>query len=142
MTAQHARADARPHGGDRGSVSLWVAVMAAAILITLVLVVDGGAKIRAGNRADLAAAEAARSAVIAAGPRPDGAVSQTRLGAAAAQEYLAKAGLQGSVVVLGPGRVQVSVQARDRGPISGRTFTVTRTAQAQLLVGVENGEQP
>lgn len=142
MSAQRMRARTRAHGGDRGSVSLWVAVMAAAVLITLVLIVDGGAKIRAGNRADLAAAEAARAAVIAAGPRPGGGLSQTRLGAAAAQGYLAKAGVKGSVVVLGPGRVQVTVQASDRGPISGRTFTVTRTAQAVLLVGVEQGEQP
>jgi hypothetical protein len=43
----------RPNtSADRGSVSLWVAVMAVAILVTLVLIVDGGAKIRAGDRAD------------------------------------------------------------------------------------------
>ena len=59
-------------GADRGSVSLWVAVMAVAVMVTLVLIVDGGAKIRAGNRADIAAAEAARTAVLAAGPRPAG----------------------------------------------------------------------
>jgi len=49
--------NARSNGGaDRGSISLWIAVMAAAVLVTLVLIVDGGAKIRAGNRADIAAA--------------------------------------------------------------------------------------
>ena len=143
MSAQRRRAGTGPHGReDRGSVSLWVAVMAAAILFTLVLIVDGGAKIRAGDRADIAAAEAARAAVIAAGPRPGGGLSQARLGAAAAEAYLAKAGVQGFAVVLGPGRVQVEARASDRGPISGRTFTVTRTAQAVLLVGVEKGEQP
>jgi len=129
-------------GADRGSVSLWVAVMAAAVLLTLVLVVDGGAKIRAGNRADIAAAEAARAAVIAAGPRPAGNGSEARLAVAAVKAYLSKAGVQGSAVVLGPGRVQVRVEATDRGPISGHTFTVTRTAVAALLVGVEKGEQP
>jgi hypothetical protein len=134
---------ARPNrGGERGSVSLWVVVMAAAVLLTLVLIVDGGAKIRAGNRADIAAAEAARAAVIAAGPRPAGNSAAARLAVAAAKAYLAKAGVAGSAVVLGPGRVQVRVQATDRGPISGHTFTVTRSAVAALVIGVEKGEQP
>jgi Flp pilus assembly protein TadG len=129
-------------GADRGSVSLWMAVMAAAVLVTLVLIVDGGAKIRAGNRADIAAAEAARAAVIAAGPRPGNSGAQARLAVGAATSYLAKAGVQGSAVILGPGRVRVVVQASDRGPISGHTFTVTRTAVAALLLGVETGEKP
>jgi hypothetical protein len=134
---------ARPKSvADRGSVSLWVVVMAAAVLVTLVLIVDGGAKIRAGDRADIAAGEAARAAVIAAGPRPAAGGGQDRLALAAAKDYLAKAGVQGSVVILVPGRVQVTVQASDRGPISGHTFTVTRTAVAELLIGVENGELP
>lgn len=129
-------------GADRGSVSLWMAVMAAAVLVTLVLIVDGGAKIRAGNRADIAAAEAARAAVIAAGPRPAGGSAEARLAVGAAKSYLAKAGVQGSAVILGPGRVRVVVQATDRGPISGHTFTVTRTAVAELRLGVETGEKP
>src|SRR5665647_3282885 len=69
---------------DRGSVSLWVAVMAASVLVTLVLIVDGGAKIRAGNRADIAATGAARAAVVAVGPRPAGGSGQARLAVAAA----------------------------------------------------------
>jgi hypothetical protein len=143
MRAGHVHLGTRPNPGDeRGSVSLWVAVMAAAVLITLVLIVDGGAKIRAGNRADIAAAEAARAAVIAAGPRPAGNGAEARLAVAAAKAYLTKAGVQGSAVILGPGRVQVRVRATDRGPISGHTFTVTRTAVAALLIGVEKGEQP
>jgi len=127
---------------DRGSVSLWVAVMAASVLVTLVLIVDGGAKIRAGNRADIAATEAARAAVLAVGPRPAGGSGQARLAVAAATAYLVKDGVQGSALILGPGRVQVAVRATERGPISGHTFTVTRTAVAVLLVGVEKGEQP
>src|SRR5450631_2524923 len=133
----------RPHhAGVRGSVSLWVAVMAAAVMVTLVLIVDGGAKIRAGDRADIAATEAARAAVLAVGPRPSGSGMQARLAVAAANAYLAKDGVQGSAVILGPGRVQVAVQATERGPISGYPFTVTRNATAALLVGVETGEQP
>ncbi len=129
-------------GADRGSVSLWMAVMAAAVLVTLVLIVDGGAKIRAGNRADIAASEAARAAVIAAGPRPGSSGAEARLAVGAATSYLAKAGVHGSAVIMGPGRVRVVAQASDRGPISGHTFTVTRTAVAALLLGVETGEKP
>ena len=133
----------RPHPfAERGSVALWVAVMAAAVLLTLVLIVDGGAKIRAGNRADIAATEAVRAAVLAVGPRPAGGSGQARLAVGAAKAYLARDGVQGSAVILGPGRVQVAVRATERGPISGHTFTVTRTAVAVLLVGVEKGEQP
>jgi hypothetical protein len=127
---------------DRGSVSLWVAVITAAVLVTLVLIVDGGAKIRAGNRADIAAAEAARAAVLAAGPRPAGTSIEARLAVAAAKAYLAKDGVQGSAQIVGPDRVQVAASATERGPISGATFTITRTATATLLVGVETGENP
>jgi len=127
---------------DRGSVSLWVAVMAVTVLACLVLVVDGGAKVRAGSRADIAAAEAARAAVIAAGPRVAVGATGDRLAVAAAKAYLAKVGVKGSVVILGPGTVQVRVQATDTGPISGHTFTMTRTAVAELLIGVENGVRP
>jgi stage V sporulation protein SpoVS len=140
---QHLVRRTRTHpSAERGSVALWVAVMAAAVLLTLVLIVDGGAKIRAGNRADIAATEAARAAVLAVGPRGSGSGMQARLAVAAAKAYLAKDGVQGSAVILGPGRVQVAVQATERGPISGHPFTVTRTAVAALLVGVETGEQP
>ena len=76
----------RPHpSAERGSVALWVAVMAAAVILTLVLIVDGGAKIRAGNRADIAATEAARAAVLAVGPRGSGSGMQARLAVAAVQ---------------------------------------------------------
>ena len=140
---QHLVRRTRTHPcSERGSVALWVAVMAAAVLLTLVLVVDGGAKVRAGSRADIAAAEAARAAVLAVGPRGSGSGMDARLAVAAARAYLARAGVKGSVVILGPGTVQVRVQATDTGPISGHTFTMTRTAVAELLIGVENGVRP
>ncbi|MDP9241277.1 MAG: pilus assembly protein TadG-related protein, partial [Actinomycetota bacterium] len=54
---------------DRGSVSVFFVVAAIAMLTMLGLVVDGGGKIRAIQRADAAAAEAARQggqAIVAA----------------------------------------------------------------------------
>jgi len=50
---------------DEGSVTVPAAVLAAALLLVLALVVDGGARLRATSRADSLAAEAARAAVSA-----------------------------------------------------------------------------
>ncbi|MGB8385495.1 MAG: pilus assembly protein TadG-related protein, partial [Dermatophilaceae bacterium] len=55
----------RRTGADRGSVTLWVAVSVATILAVVALVADGGAKIRAAERADIVAGEAARAASYA-----------------------------------------------------------------------------
>src|ERR1035437_10884133 len=100
---QHLFRRTRPHpSAERGSVALWVAVMAAAVLLTLVLIVDGGAKIRAGNRADIAATEAARAAVLAVGPRGSGSGMDARLAVAAAKAYLdRKSVVEGQSVELG-----------------------------------------
>ena len=153
MTTIPARPVTNPHraphpgSGERGSVSLWVAVVAAGLLAMLAMVVDSGAKIRAGDRADTVAAEAARAAVIAAGPRtaaprgPTVSASATAA-AAAARAFIARAGLSGTVAVTGPRQVSVQVTAGVRGPISGRTYTMTRTATAELLIGLQTGERP
>jgi len=129
------------HGGrrDRGSVSLWVAATFVAVLAVVGLVADGGAKIRAGERADLAAAEVARAASYASGGD-----DRARTGAAvtAAQTILSRSGVVGSVTIVGPGRIDVTAQASAAGPISGYTYTVSRTATAQLLVGVRTGGTP
>ena len=126
---------------DRGSISVWVAIVVPALLLLSVLLIDGGAKIQAANRADSTAAEAARAAVIASGPRPDTS-ADPRAAAGAARSYLARAGMAGQVTILSPGQVKVTVTAAANGPITGIGFAVTRSATAQLLVGVERGERP
>lgn len=136
-----ARLASRPprQGRDRGSITLWVAVTFAAILAVAALVADGGARIRAGERADIVAGEAARAASYAAGPD---AVTRTAAAAAAARTILSQSGVTGTVAVIGPGRVDIAVQASADGPISGYTYTVTRNATAQLLLGVGTGGPP
>lgn len=124
---------------DQGSVTLWVAVTCAAILMVAAFVIDGGAKIRAGERADIVAGEAARAASYATGP--DGA-ARTAAAAVAARGVLSRSGLTGAVAVTAPGRIHVDVQASATGPISGITYTVTRNATAQLLLGVGTGDAP
>jgi len=124
---------------DQGSVTLWVAVTCAAILMVAAFVIDGGAKIRAGERADIVAGEAARAASYATGPD---SAARTAAAAAAARGILARSGLTGAVAVTAPGRLHVDVQASATGPISGITYTVTRNATAQLLLGVGTGHAP
>lgn len=81
-------------------------------MLTIGLVVDGGGKIRALQRADAAAAEAARQGgqAIAAGPavRGQGVQVQAALARSAAQAYLSSAGVSGSVTVAGGTRLKVT----------------------------------
>jgi hypothetical protein len=118
---------------------LWVAATFMAIIAVGGLVVDGGARIRAGERADLVAGEAARAASFATGPDD---TSRTAAAAAAARAVLSRSGVTGDVTVTGPGRVAITVQASATGPISGRVYPVTRNAQAQVLLGIRTGDTP
>ncbi len=59
---------AGPVGAGPGAITLWVAVILAAILAVAALVADGGARIRTAERADIVAGEAARAASYAANP--------------------------------------------------------------------------
>lgn len=124
---------------DQGSIALWVAATFMAIIAVAGLVVDGGARIRAGERADIVAGEAARAASFSNGPDD---TARTAAAATAARGILSRSGLTGNVTVTGPGQVGIAVQASAAGPISGYTYTVTRNAQAQVLLGVRTGDTP
>ena len=54
--------------------------------------------------------------------------------------YLDQAGATGTVDVLGPGLVQVSVTVTASTPLLGIPVSQTRTHTAQLQVGVTHGE--
>ena len=138
---------ARPSGDD-GSVSLMLAVMVLALLTAVGLVVDGGQKLRSTQRADDAAAEAARAAVQSVQPGNTVRGLRPRIDNAAAvqaaQNYLATAGVAGSVRITGD-RVQVSTTTSFTPSflslIGLPTQTVTGQADARLARGVEQ-EQP
>lgn len=104
---------ARLHRGDRerGSVSLFFVMVTLALLVVIGLVVDGGAQIRNRQRADTSAQEAARAAGQAVNPAAaingDGAQLQLGTAQAAAQQYLASAGVQGNVTATGGTTVHV-----------------------------------
>lgn len=127
---------------DEGWVSLLVLVLVVAVLAMIGLSVDGGGKVRALERADNLAAEAARAAgqalqgpqAIQGGPKvidPASAVT-------AAYAYLTAAGVPGTVTVW-PDRqhVTVTVTISYRTvflPLVGiDTLTATRHATAVLV---------
>ena len=112
-----ARRWARRLHDDRGTVSMFFVIMAPAFLALLGLVIDYGAQIRALQRADNIAAEAARAAGqgINAGQAIAGGEKVLDRGAArtSAQRYLAALDdATGTVEVLDDDRVRVNVTVR------------------------------
>ncbi|WP_343074344.1 pilus assembly protein TadG-related protein [Phytoactinopolyspora limicola] len=88
---------------ERGAIGLVASILAVALIAIIGLVFDGGVKVRNMQRADNAAAEAAR----AAGQHIDGTDLgggfglDTGAAMAAARSYLAEAGVQGDVSISG-----------------------------------------
>lgn len=137
---------ARPRGArDEGSVSLLFAGVAIAVLLLIGLVVDGGGRLRAAQRADSLAAEAARAAAQAIDPAAaiqDGAVQMnpnTGVPAATARAYLARAGASGTVSI-GADRVTLTVTVTvPFKPVFSGMLTdgsVSATARVTLVHGV------
>jgi hypothetical protein len=95
----------RARAGDEGSMSLFVVVVVVALLMAIGLVVDGGGKIRALERADETAREAARAGSqmldIPAAVRGERVGVEPGAAARAARSYLDAAGVEGSVSVAG-----------------------------------------
>ncbi len=134
-------------GEERGSLSLFFVVAALALLVTVGLVVDGGGKIRALQRADAVAAEAARAGgqaiVESRAVRGQGAVTDPVRARGAAEDYLAAAGVTGTVTVLDGTRLQVETSV-GYDPVfldlvGVGTQTATGAAEVRL-VQVLNGE--
>jgi hypothetical protein len=123
-------------------VTLFLAIAVVGLMALAGLVVDGGAKVRAVQRADRVAAEAARAAgqaVDVAGVLGGSGVRVDRRAAlAAAQEYLGRAGVEGSAQVAADGRsvrVATTVTAPTvfLGLIGVPGFTVQGQAEVALV---------
>lgn len=133
---------------DRGSVSLFFVVAAAGLLVAVGLVVDGGGKIRASQRADAVAAEAARAGGQAADAGPAIRGQGLRLPAAAARaaarDYLAGARVEGTVTITGGTRLQVDTVTTYTPVfltmIGVGPMTTTGHAEARIVRAL-NGEQ-
>ncbi|MFJ1839802.1 TadE/TadG family type IV pilus assembly protein [Streptomyces sp. NPDC088175] len=93
---------------DRGGVTVFVAICVLALIGLIGIAIDGGSKMRAVERADYLAGEAARAGGQAIDPAQ--AVTGTAIvvdpqaATAAAQAYLQSAGATGTVSVSGDGR--------------------------------------
>lgn len=89
---------------------MWAVIIATSFMLVVGLVVDGGAKLRAGQKADQVAREAARSAAQAVTGDPilgnPGLVDNARA-RNAAENYLKTAGVPGDVVIVN-GEAQVT----------------------------------
>ena len=95
--------------------TVFVAVLAPALIVGVGAVVDGGGKIEAARRADSAAYTAVRVGGEAAASKVADGKSPGSVAATAARSYLAQAGVSGSAQV------------------KGRTLTVQTTATYQTL---------
>jgi hypothetical protein len=142
----------RPPGepSDRGAVTLFVAIAMVGLLALAGLVVDGGAKVRAVQRADRLAAEAARAAgqAIDLGGVLEGSevAVDRRAALVAAEAYLRASGVAGSVRVLEGGRgIAVTTSASAPtvflGLIGVPQFTARGSAEVALVHSVR-GARP
>jgi Flp pilus assembly protein TadG len=127
---------------DRGAIALFVVVFTVALLAAVGLVVDGGGKVRALQRADEAAREAARAGSqmldVPAAVRGGGVSIDAAAAARAARAYLDAAGVDGTVIVQG-NAVQVSTRITYQPVFLGVTgvgpLTVTGSASARPVSG-------
>lgn len=142
------RLRARPD--DRGSVTVFVAVCAVALIGIIGVAVDGGSTLRATERADYIAGEAARTGRQAIDPAQaisgNAIVVDPQDAAAAAQSYLRSAGASGAVSVSGDGKTLsvVVTGSYDTTFLSAAgigSLPVTGHGTATLLHGVTAPEE-
>jgi Putative Flp pilus-assembly TadE/G-like len=135
---------------DEGAVTLFVAIAMVGLLALAGLVVDGGAKVRAVQRADRLAAEAARAAgqeLDVAGVLAGGDVRVDRRAALiAAESYLRASGVQGSARVIDGGAglavtTTISAPTVFLGLVGVPAFTVHGAAEVALVHSVR-GARP
>ncbi len=126
---------------DRGSISLFAVVVTVGLIVVIGLVVDGGGKIHAQQRAQTAARESARAGgqAIVAGTaiRGQGAVVDTSAARTAAQNYLTAAGVAGTVSIQGGNTVVVrtseTYQPTFLSIVGVGTQTVTGQSEAEIM---------
>lgn len=134
---------------ERGSVTIWIVMSVTAMMLVVGLVVDGGGKVYAMQRARDVAAQAARIAgqqvVAADAMRGEKARINTTAAAQAARRYLAAAGVQGRVTFTSPNtlRVQVTDQYKPvfLGSLGFGSMTVQGEATAYLARAIDGQER-
>jgi Flp pilus assembly protein TadG len=130
--------------GQRGSVTLMLLALFVALLTLAGIVIDGGAKLNQAENANAIAQEAARAGagmVDQANAYANGSFTVDQAQAiAAAQQYLAGAGYQGTVWAPTPDTIHVTVTVtsptRVLSIIGIDSMTSTGSATASLVTGV------
>jgi Flp pilus assembly protein TadG len=134
---------------DEGGVAVFTAICTIVLLGIIGLVLDGGGKLQATERADALAVEAARAAGQAIDP--GAAITGTAIridpqaAQAAAQAYLHKAGVSGRVNI-SDDRTQLTVTVNESYPtkflpvVGIGSMSVTGHGTATLLHGVTQPE--
>ncbi|MFJ4428397.1 TadE/TadG family type IV pilus assembly protein [Streptomyces bobili] len=135
----------RARRDDHGGVTVFVAVCVLALIAIIGVAVDGGSKMRATERADYIAGEAARAGGQAIDPahaiNGEKVVADPQAAAAAAQAYLGSAGATGTVSVSGDGKtltvtVTSSYDTKFLSAVGIGSLSVTGQDTATLLHGV------
>lgn len=138
-----------PRRSDSGSVTLFLVISVVGLLALVGLVVDGGAKVRAVQRADTLAAEAGRAGGqainVPAAISGDTPTVDARAAVAAAQDYLSRNGVEGSVTVADAGRTLIVTVTSTTdtiflGVIGINVMTVSGHAQVTLVRGVAGAD--
>ena len=132
---------ARSHDRERGSFSLLLAVLGIALLVAIGLVVDGGRYVPADQLADNAASEAGRAAgqhitspaVLGQQPEVD-----TSRAVQAAHDYLAAAGVDGTVTVAGS-KITITTTVQRRPVLLTVAGVSTITASGSATVRLVRG---
>lgn len=127
---------------ERGEASELVIVAFLAIVLVLGLVVDGGAKMTAASAASATAQQAARVGAQPLDSLPsEGSTAHldASSAAAAARSYLSQAGATGSVRIINPTTIEVTVTSSEDttflGVIGINSVSATRTARVDLIHG-------
>ncbi|MFI9825199.1 pilus assembly protein TadG-related protein [Streptomyces sp. NPDC052013] len=136
---------ARRRLDDRGGVTVFVAVCVVALIGIIGVAVDGGSTMRATERADYIAGEAARAGGQAIDPADAisgrAIVVDPQAATAAAQSYLRTAGATGTVAVSGDGKtltvtVNGTYDTTFLSVVGIGSLPVTGQGKAALLHGV------
>ena len=143
------RLPARCRDAERGAIGVFLAVLVPGLLLIVGLAVDGGAKVAATQRANAIADEAARAGgqALDVSAAPAGQVRVDPAAAvAAAQDYLSRNGVQGTVTVVDADTLQVSTTITEPttflGLIGISTLTVEGTGTADLVNDQNGGADP
>jgi Flp pilus assembly protein TadG len=138
------RARPRTGGAERGSISLFLAVLVPGLLLVIGLAVDGGAKVAATQHANAVADEAARAGgqALDVAAALSGSVRVDPVAAvAAAQDYLDRTAVQGTVTVVDGDTLQVTTTVTEPttflGLIGIASFTVEGFGTADLITDTD-----